>query len=73
MEASSQPSLPRSQSSSFSLFSHRANSSLGLALAATGAVFPFLSPLLGWLGVLLSGSDASSNALFGPSNGPRRK
>jgi lactate permease len=41
------------------------NSSLGLALAATGAVFPFFSPLLGWIGVLLSGSDTSSNALFG--------
>jgi len=41
------------------------NSSLGLALAATGAIFPFFSPLLGWLGVLLSGSDTSSNALFG--------
>ena len=41
------------------------NSSLGLALAATGAVFPLFSPLLGWLGVLLSGSDTSSNALFG--------
>lgn len=41
------------------------NSSLGLALAATGAIFPAFSPLLGWLGVLLSGSDTSSNALFG--------
>ena len=41
------------------------NSSLGLALAATGAFFPLFSPLLGWLGVLLSGSDTSSNALFG--------
>jgi lactate permease len=41
------------------------NSSLGLALAATGAIFPFFSPLLGWIGVLLSGSDTSSNALFG--------
>jgi len=41
------------------------NSSLGLGLAATGAVFPFFSPLLGWIGVLLSGSDTSSNALFG--------
>ncbi len=41
------------------------NSSLGLALAATGAIFPLFSPLLGWLGVLLSGSDTSSNALFG--------
>lgn len=41
------------------------NSSLGLALAATGVIFPAFSPLLGWLGVLLSGSDTSSNALFG--------
>jgi lactate permease len=38
---------------------------LALALAATGNVFPFFSPLLGWLGVFLSGSDTSSNALFG--------
>ncbi len=38
---------------------------LALALAATGSVFPFFSPLLGWLGVFLSGSDTSSNALFG--------
>jgi lactate permease len=41
------------------------NSTLGLALAATGVIFPLFSPLLGWLGVLLSGSDTSSNALFG--------
>lgn len=41
------------------------NSSLGLALAATGVIFPAFSPLLGWFGVLLSGSDTSSNALFG--------
>lgn len=38
---------------------------LALALAATGSVFPFFSPLLGWLGVFLSGSDTASNALFG--------
>ncbi|HEV2352449.1 MAG TPA: lactate permease LctP family transporter [Terriglobia bacterium] len=38
---------------------------LALALAATGAAFPFFSPLLGWLGVFLSGSDTASNALFG--------
>jgi len=38
---------------------------LALALAATGAVFPFFSSLLGWLGVFLTGSDTSSNALFG--------
>jgi lactate permease len=38
---------------------------LGLAFASTGAVFPFFSALLGWLGVFLTGSDTSSNALFG--------
>jgi lactate permease len=40
-------------------------STLGLALAATGNVFPFFSATLGWLGVFLSGSDTSANALFG--------
>ncbi len=38
---------------------------LALALAATGTLFPFFSALLGWLGVFLTGSDTSSNALFG--------
>jgi len=38
---------------------------LGSAFAATGALFPLVSPLLGWLGVLVTGSDTSSNALFG--------
>jgi L-lactate transport len=38
---------------------------LGLMLAATGAAFPFFSALLGWLGVFLTGSDTSANALFG--------
>jgi len=38
---------------------------LGLAFAATGATFPFFSALLGWLGVFLTGSDTSANALFG--------
>ena len=38
---------------------------LGLAFAATGAMFPFFSALLGWLGVFLTGSDTSANALFG--------
>ncbi len=42
-----------------------ATTSLGLAFAATGLMFPFFSPLLGWLGVFLTGSDTSSNALFG--------
>jgi len=40
------------------------SSTLGLAFAATGAFFPFFSPFLGWLGVFLTGSDTSSNALF---------
>jgi lactate permease len=38
---------------------------LGLAFAATGALFPFFSALLGWLGVFLTGSDTSANTLFG--------
>ncbi|MGC3944279.1 MAG: lactate permease LctP family transporter [Chryseolinea sp.] len=37
---------------------------LGLALAATGVLFPFFSPILGWVGVFITGSDTSSNALF---------
>ena len=40
-------------------------STLGLALAATGSIFPFFSAILGWLGVFLTGSDTSANALFG--------
>jgi L-lactate transport len=38
---------------------------LGQAFAKTGAIFPFFSALLGWLGVFLTGSDTSANALFG--------
>jgi lactate permease len=34
-------------------------------VAATGGLFPFFSPILGWLGVALTGSDTSSNVLFG--------
>ncbi len=41
------------------------DATLGLAFAATGVLFPFFSPLLGWLGVALTGSDTSSNVLFG--------
>jgi lactate permease len=41
------------------------DATMGLAFAATGALFPFFSPLLGWLGVALTGSDTSSNVLFG--------
>jgi lactate permease len=40
-------------------------STLGLALAGTGGVFPFFSATVGWLGVFLTGSDTSANALFG--------
>jgi lactate permease len=41
------------------------DATMGLAFAATGFLFPFFSPLLGWLGVALTGSDTSSNVLFG--------
>ena len=40
-------------------------STLGLALAASGRAFPFFSAVVGWLGVFLTGSDTSANALFG--------
>jgi lactate permease len=39
--------------------------SLGAFLAGTGALFAFLSPVLGWIGVGVTGSDTSANALFG--------
>ena len=42
-----------------------ATATLGLAFAATGVMFPFFSSFLGWLGVFLTGSDTSSNTLFG--------
>jgi lactate permease len=42
-----------------------ATATMGLAFAATGAMFPFFSALLGWVGVFLTGSDTSANALFG--------
>jgi lactate permease len=41
------------------------DATMGLAFASTGILFPFFSPLLGWLGVALTGSDTSSNVLFG--------
>lgn len=40
------------------------SATLALALAHTGSAFTFFSPFLGWLGVFLTGSDTSSNALF---------
>ncbi|HPA16532.1 MAG TPA: lactate permease LctP family transporter [Verrucomicrobiae bacterium] len=42
-----------------------ATATLGLAFAATGRAFPFFSAMLGWVGVFLTGSDTSANALFG--------
>ncbi|KXG43376.1 L-lactate permease, partial [Tepidibacillus decaturensis] len=41
------------------------SATLGLALSKTGHLFPFFAPILGWLGVFLTGSDTSANALFG--------
>ncbi len=41
------------------------DATLGLAFTHTGGFYPFFAPLLGWLGVALTGSDTSSNALFG--------
>jgi lactate permease len=41
------------------------DATLGLALAKTGAFYPFFGTLLGWLGVALTGSDTASNVLFG--------
>jgi lactate permease len=41
------------------------DATLGLAFAQTGFLYPFFGTLLGWLGVALTGSDTSSNVLFG--------
>jgi len=41
------------------------DTTMGLAFAATGVLCPFFSPLLGWFGVVVTGSDTSSNVLFG--------
>jgi len=38
---------------------------MGIAFARTGAAYPFFAAMLGWLGVALTGSDTSSNVLFG--------
>jgi lactate permease len=40
------------------------STTLGMVLAKTGALFPFFSPVLGWLGVFITGSDTSANLLF---------
>src|SRR5262245_65266712 len=41
------------------------DATLGLAFTKTGWFYPFFAAMLGWLGVALTGSDTSSNALFG--------
>jgi lactate permease len=41
------------------------DATLGLAFATTGFLYPFFGTLLGWLGVAATGSDTSSNILFG--------
>ena len=41
------------------------DATLGFAFASSGVLYPFFAPLLGWLGVFLTGTDAGSNALFG--------
>src|SRR5262249_19199277 len=41
------------------------DATLGLAFTRTGWLYPFFAALLGWLGVALTGSDTSANALFG--------
>ena len=41
------------------------DTTMGLMMASTGWLFPFFSPIIGWLGVALTGSDTSSNVLFG--------
>ena len=41
------------------------DATLGLAFAGTGVLYPFFGAMLGWLGVALTGSDTSSNVLFG--------
>lgn len=41
-----------------------ASSSIGLGLARTGTVFPLIAPVIGWLGVFITGSVVNSNTLF---------
>ncbi|MCW1360879.1 L-lactate permease [Campylobacter sp. US33a] len=42
------------------------STTLGLAFSHTGDAFAFFSPIIGWIGVFLTGSDTSANLLFGP-------
>lgn len=41
------------------------STTLGMTLAKSGDLFPFFAPVLGWLGVFITGSDTSANLLFG--------
>jgi lactate permease len=41
------------------------DAAMGLAFSKTGVLYPFFGTMLGWLGVALTGSDTSSNVLFG--------
>lgn len=41
------------------------DTTLGLAFAGTGALYPFFGTLMGWIGVAMTGSDTASNVLFG--------
>lgn len=41
------------------------DTTMGLMMAGSGVLFPFFSPIIGWLGVALTGSDTASNVLFG--------
>jgi lactate permease len=47
------------------VFEQERTASLGFALASAGGIFILFSPALGWLGVAITGSDTSSNSLFG--------
>jgi lactate permease len=49
----------------FTTRSSGSDSTMGLAFASTGRLFPFFSAMLGWLGVALTGRNTSSNVLFG--------
>jgi lactate permease len=64
-----QLTLPILTVSSILAFTYISNNSgmsdsMAIGLTATGALFPFFAPVLGWLGVFITGSDTSSNALF---------
>ncbi|HEV2353499.1 MAG TPA: L-lactate permease [Puia sp.] len=69
-ETSRQMSYPVLSIAAVLAFAYLANDSgitltIAEALATSGILFPVFAPLLGWLGVFITGSDTSSNALFG--------